>query len=185
MGNRGQSRIQSGKMAFCGMLAALSIVLMLSGGLIPIATYCAPMVSAILLLPILAEFGKKTAWTAFAAVALISLVLGIDKEAAFFYLFIGYYPLLKWELDRVKNKPARMLLKLIVFNGAIVLMYAVLGFVLGMNSVVAEFSEMGAALLAVFILLLNLCMFLYDRLLFPLLILYVNKIRPRLRFLRQ
>ena len=94
--NRSRSRRQSSKIAFCGLMVALSVALMLTGGLIPIATYCAPMASAILLRPILLEFGKKAAWTAYAAVSLITLMLGIDKEAAFFYLFLGYYPILKW-----------------------------------------------------------------------------------------
>ena len=87
-GKREQSRKQSVKIAYCGMMVALSLVLMLMGGIIPIATYCVPMMSSILLLPVLVEFGRKTAWMAFSAVALIALLLGVDKEAAFFYLFI-------------------------------------------------------------------------------------------------
>lgn len=182
---RQHSRIQSGKMAFCGMLVALSVALMLSGGLIPIATYCAPMFCALLLLPILMEYGKKAAWTAFASVSLISLILGIDKEAAFFYLFVGYYPLLKWEIERMKSKPMRILIKVLVFNLSITLMYIFLGSVLGMHAVVAEFGEMSAAMLFVFLVMLNLCLFLYDRLIFPLMILYDKKLRPKLRFINR
>lgn len=181
---RQQSRIQSGKMAFCGMIVALSVALMLSGGLIPIATYCAPMFCALLLLPILMEYGKKAAWTAYAAIALITLILGIDKEAAFFFLFIGHYPLLKWEIERCKGKAKKLVLKLLVFNVSIMTMYAMLGYVLGMHAVVAEFGEMNAATLIVFALMLNLCLFMYDRLIFPLMILYDKKLRPKLRFIK-
>ncbi|MFR8976356.1 MAG: hypothetical protein ACLVJB_00345 [Christensenellales bacterium] len=46
--NRSASRKQSGKIAFCGMMVALSVALMLTGGLIPIATYCAPMMGVLL-----------------------------------------------------------------------------------------------------------------------------------------
>lgn len=184
-GRRQQSRVQSAKIAFCGMLVALSVVLMLSGGLIPIATYCAPMFCALLLLPILLEFGKKAAWTAFASVALITLFLGIDKEAAFFYLFIGHYPLLKWEIERIKKKKIKFLVKLLVFNLSICIMYWILGNLLGMDAVVAEFSEMGSILLIVFAVMLNLCLFLYDRLIFPLTLLYDRRIRPKLRYLRR
>ena len=101
--NRESSRQQSAKAAFCGLMVALSIVIMLAGGIIPIATYAAPMISAVLLLPILFEYGRKIAFTAYAAVSLISLFLGLDKEAAFFYLFIGYYPIVKFQLDRIPN----------------------------------------------------------------------------------
>ena len=81
--NRSGSRKQSGKVAFCGMMVALSVALMLTGGLVPIATYCAPMLGGILLLPIMLEYGRKTAWTAYIATSLIVLTLGVDKEAAF------------------------------------------------------------------------------------------------------
>lgn len=180
---RTQSRTRSKKIAFCGMIVALSVVLMLSGGLIPIATYCAPMFCALLLLPILMEFGKKTAWTAYAATALITLLMDVDKEAAFFYLFIGHYPLLKWEIERIPNKTIKFLAKLAVFNGSLILMYLFLGLVLNMTAVVAEFTEMGMAMLIIFLVALNLCLFLYDRLVFPLMILYDRKIRPRFHFL--
>lgn len=184
MSNRSRGRKQSAMMAFCGLSAALSVVLMFSGGLIPVATYCVPMVCGILLLPILIEYGKKMAWTTFAAVALITLLIGIDKEAAFFYLFLGYYPILKWEIERIKNKPARFAVKLAVFNISIALMYMILGILLNMDALIEEFTQMGWMLLAAFIVLLNVCMLLYDRLLVPMVFLYANRIRPKLRFLR-
>ena len=77
----------------------------------------------------------------------------------------------------------RVLLKLLLFNGAVVAMYAVLGFVLHMDAVVEEFTEMGMWMLAAFIILLDICLFMYDRLLVPMTVLYANKLRPRLRFL--
>ena len=181
--NRNRSRKESSKIAFCGLMVALSVALMLTGGLIPIATYCAPMASGILLLPILLEYGKKSAWTAYASCSLITLLLCTDKEAAFFYLFLGCYPLLKWEIERIKNKRLRFPCKLLVFNFAVISMYMVLGFLLNMHSVVQEFSEMGVLLTIAFLIMLNLCMLLYDRLLFPMVYLYVNRIKPRLKFL--
>ena len=183
-GRINSSRQQSMKIAFCGLLVALCVVLMLSGGLIPIATYCAPMAAGILLLPVLLEYGKKTAWTAYAAVALITLMLGIDKEAAFFFLFLGYYPIVKWQLDRIRKAPLRVLAKLGVWNISVVLMYAVMAFLLHMDAVVAEFAEMGAVMLVGFALLFDFCMVLYDRLMMPLVFLYANRVRPKLRFLR-
>ena len=83
-----------------------------------------------------------------------------------------------------KSTLGRVLIKLLVFNVSIVAMYAILCFLLHMDAMVEEFSQMGAALLAVFIMLMNVCMFMYDRLLTPLVVLYVNRLRPKLRFLR-
>ena len=83
-----------------------------------------------------------------------------------------------------KSTLGRVLIKLLVFNVSIVAMYAILCFLLHMDAMVEEFSQMGAALLAVFIVLMNVCMFMYDRLLSPLVILYVKRLRPKLKFLR-
>ena len=182
---RGESRRQSAKMAFCGLMVGLSAALMLAGGIIPIATYCAPMAAGLLLLPVMLEYGKKTAWTAFAAAALLTLTLDADKEAAFFYLFLGYYPLVKWELDRIPKKPLRVALKLLLFTVATGLMYALMGVLLGMDAVIAEFREMGAYMLALFIVVFGVCMLLYDRLIGPMAVLYVKRLRPRLSFIRR
>lgn len=181
--NRSRSRKESSKLAFCGLMVALSVVLMLTGGLIPIATYCAPMAGGLLLLPILLEYGRKAAWTAYAAVSLITLILGIDKEAAFFYLFLGHYPLLKWEIERIKNRKLHLPCKLLFFNAAVIAMYLILGFLLNMQALIQEFTQMGAVVLILFLIMLNACLLLYDRLLFPMIYLYANKIKPRLRFL--
>ena len=183
-GNRRSSRQRSSMMAFCGMMVALATVMMFTGGLIPVLTYCAPMIAGVILLPILLEYGKKAAWTAYAAVALITLFVGIDKEAVFFFLFLGYYPIVKWDIDRIKHKPLRVLLKLLVFDVSIVAMYAILGFLLHMDALVEDFSQMGAVLLVAFVVLMTVCLVLYDRLLTPLVLLYAKRLRPKLRFLR-
>ena len=182
--NRVKSRQQSARMAYCGLMVALSVVLMLSGGMISIAAYCIPMMASILLLPVLLEYGRKTTWITYAATACIVLLLGIDKEAAFFYLFFGYYPILKWEIDRIPRRWLRLPLKLLLYNISFAALYALLGLFLNMEAVLAEFRQMGSMMFVAFLLLFNVCMLLFDRLLTPLVILYVKKLRPRLRFLR-
>lgn len=181
---RAQSRYQSGRMAFCGLMVGLSAALMLAGGWIPIATYCAPLYGGILLLPVLIEHGKKSAWTAFAAAALLSLFLCGDKEAAFFYLFIGYYPIVKSRFDSIRRRPVRIAAKLVFFNVSLVGMYALLSALLGLE-VLRDFEEMGAVLLAFFAVAMNACMLLYDRLLVSMSLLYVRRLRPKFRFLRR
>ncbi len=180
---RKNARQQSMTVAFCGMAAALSVVIMMTGGVIPIATYAVPMLCGTLLLPILIELGKKAAWATFFSVALLSMILGFDKEAAFFYLFIGYYPIVKWPLDRVKPKAKRILCKALVFTCSIGLMYALLFLLFPMEDMRQEFQEMGAVMSIVFVIAYALCMFLYDFLLVLLLPVYANRIRPKLKFL--
>ena len=180
---RKSARRQSVTVAFCGMAAALSVVIMMTGGVIPIATYAVPMLCGTLLLPILIELGKSAAWATFISVALLSLILGFDKEAAFFYLFIGYYPIVKWPLDRVKPKGKRILCKTMLFACAVCVMYGLLYLLFPMEAMVQEFREMGIALSVLFLIVYVGCMFLYDSLLVRLLPVYANRIRPQLKFL--
>ena len=177
---RPKSRSTSRMIAFSGMMAGLSVALMLTGGLVPVATYCAPMAASVLLLPILFEYGRKAGIAAFLSVSLLSFMLSADKEAAFFYTAVGWYPLVKWSLDRIRGLPLRLVLKLLLFTLSVGGMYFVLCVLFPVASILQEFGEMGPALLAGFFVVLDICLLLYDRLLYPLSFLYWNRVRPRL-----
>lgn len=182
---RAESRMRSSSIAFCGVMAGLSVTLMLASSFIPIATYCAPIYGGVLLLPILIEYGKKSAWKTFAATALISLLLCGDKEAAFFYLFIGYYPIVKSRFDKTRPRSLRIAFKLLFFNLSLGIMYALLTLLLGFNALWGDFIGVGVALFALFVVIMNVCLMLYDKMLTPMSLLYVYKLRPKFRFLRR
>ena len=181
MDSRKKARRQSAMIAYCGMTVALSVVLLLLSGVIPIATYAAPLLTGLLLLPVLLEFGFKAAWTTFFATALLSLFLDFDKEAAFFYLFIGYYPIVKWRLDRLQPRIVMWCIKLAVFAIALGLTYGFLALFLPAAAIWQEFREMGTVMMIGFIMLFLFCLMLYDRLLMPLAILYVQRLQPKLK----
>ena len=52
-------KTESQKIALCGMLGALSVVLLLLGSALQIGTYAAPMLAAFLLIPVLEEYGSN------------------------------------------------------------------------------------------------------------------------------
>ena len=171
--------------ACCGMAAGLSIVIMLLGGVIPVATYAVPMLCGLLLLPVLLEFGHAAAWATFFAAAALALLLDFDKEAAFFYLFIGYYPIVKWLLDRIRKKGLRFLAKLLLFTVAISAMYALLALLFPLTEMIGEFRDMGLWMTVLFVLLYAVSMLLYDRALLIAVAVYANRVRPKLTFLRR
>ena len=179
--HRQSSRTQSRRAAFCGLAAALSTALMLLGGLIPLATYAVPMLCGAVLIPVIMTFGKRDAWLVWLATAVLSLFLGADKEAAFFYLFIGSWPLIEPGFRRIRSRGVRALAKAVYFNASFALMYAVLALVLNMSAVLNEFREMGVGLFLLFWAMFNLSMFLYDRLLDPAAVLYQTRWAPKLK----
>ena len=48
--------------ALGGMMAALAVVIMCMGGIIPVATYVCPMLCALLLALVLRFVGRRIAW---------------------------------------------------------------------------------------------------------------------------
>ena len=171
---------KSRKMALTGMLCALAVVLMMLGGVIPLATFCCPALAGLMLIPVFVECGEKLSWCAYAAIAALSLILCPDKEAALLLVFIGYYPILRWRLDQLRSRLLRVVAKLGVFNLAVVAMYVLSILVLQMDQILREYQEMGLALTIACLLIGNVTLLLYDRLIAIMTALYVNRLRGRL-----
>ena len=149
-------------MALGGVLGALALVIMCMGGLIPFATYVCPMLCTVTLYIVLRSCGSRIAWVWYAAVALLSLLMGPDKEAAAVFVLLGYYPIVKPKLEKSR---LHVLWKLLLFNSAVILLYTVLIHLLGISDVMAETEELGIIGLVILLALGNLVFFLLDRLL--------------------
>ncbi len=149
-------------MALCGVLCALAVVIMVLGGLLGIGTYAAPVLCCLVLELVRRTCGGRLGLAWFGAAAILGLLLCPDKEAAFVFLFLGSYPLLKPRLDRLRG---RLFWKLLYFNGVTTAMYWLLLYLLGMDRLAEEFGELGTAGLAILLALGNLVFFLLDKLL--------------------
>jgi len=179
--NRNSTHTTSKMIAFCGVITAFGTLLMLTGGLIPVLTYCSPLAAGLLLLPVLFEFGTAPALLVWLATALVTLAIGADKEAAFFYIFLGWYPVAKPYLDRIRKKPLRIVVKLLLFSVLVAAMYWLLLAVFRLGTVVADFGEFSTTLLIVFCALLAAVMLIYDVLLARMAVVYVRKLRPKIK----
>lgn len=157
-----KKRTSAGEVALGGVLAALAVVIMCLGGLVPVMTYVCPLILALMLEVVRLTCGNRIAWAWYGAVAILGLLLGPDREAAFLFVFLGYYPIVKPKLDRL---PLSLLWKVLLFNAATAAAYGILLNLAGMDALRAEFREMGHILLTVTILLGNMVFFLLDRLL--------------------
>ena len=143
-------------------MAALAVVIMAMGTLIPVATFVCPVLCMLILQIILKTCGSRISWAWYGAVALLSLLMAPDKEAAAIFGFLGYYPIVKPKLDARKGK---WLWKALLFNAAIGVMYVLLLQILGMGEIAEEYAEMGWIMTLVMLILGNITFFLLDRLL--------------------
>ena len=127
--------MKSKQMALCGLLTALAVVLMILAGAMGIGTFAGPVLAMAALLPVLEEYGPRTAGAAYGAVALLALLLVPDRETALVYVCFGWYPILRPRLDRLlPSRPLRMLVKLALSTAVILLLYGVLLRLLGMTA---------------------------------------------------
>lgn len=172
---------QSGRVALCGVLGALSVVVLAAGYLLQIGTYAAPMYAAFLTIPALEEYGPRAALLQYAAVSILALLLVPDWELVFFYaLVMGYYPAVRRLLQRIRSKLLRAAAKLCLFNGASAAVYGLLFALLG-PAVWDELLADGTGMLALFVLLGNLCFWLCDWATARLTVVWRVALRPRLR----
>lgn len=155
-------RTPAANIALGGILAALAVIIMSMGTLIPIATYVCPMLCCLMLQLVLKICGGRIAWAWYGAVSLLSLLMAPDKEAAAVFLALGYYPIVKPRLDRRKGK---WLWKGLFFNAVVLILYWLLMHIFGFDQLTAEFADMGMILTAVTLLLGNVTFFLLDKLL--------------------
>ena len=169
------------KTALCGMFGALSIVILLMGSIIPLATYMCPAIAAFLILPVVAEYGEKTGLTLYAAVSLLSLMLIAEKEFVLMYVCVfGLYSVFKVRADRIKPKALQFVLKSVYTLLTTIASYALLLFVFPNPALMGEFDDFTTLLLIVFFALFVVTFLIYDFTAKVMFVLYRQRIRAKI-----
>ncbi len=154
--------MSSRQMALSGILSALAAVFLTAGGMLGIATYCAPILAMATLLPVLEECGPKAAGAAWGAVSLLGLLLSPDRELALVYAAFGWYPILRPRIWRISSRLLRLLAKLGIGGGMLLLLYGFLLRLMGLTADLLSSTPWLNALLLVLgiavFLLLDLCL---------------------------
>ncbi len=167
--------------AFGGVTAAASVALLFLGGVADIAMYVAPLAAGALMIALVYESGRATAVTSYAATCLLSMLLVTSKEVVFLYVFFaGYYGIVKPYFDRIKPHWLSFAVKVLYFNAAMAVAYALLLLVIAPPELVSEFAENGIGYALTLLALGNLIFIIYDVLLRFALVFYVKKLRPKL-----
>ena len=148
--------------ALGGVLAALAVTIMCMGGLIPVATFLCPAACIMVMEIVRRKCGTRIGWAWYGCVALLALLLSPDKESAAVFVCLGYYPMIKPKLDRLRLP---WLWKGLYFNAVILLMYQALMYIFSMKELAGEYAQLGTALTIALLLVGNVCFFLLDRVL--------------------
>lgn len=176
---------ESRRIALAGVFGALSAVMMLLGGILPFATFAAPAIAGILIVPVAIEYGLRTGYLLYAAIGLLALFVVPDKEMSLIFLFfLGYYPLLKASIERIRARAVQWCIKLAVFNACVLCMYAVLFFLFPMGAVADELQNTGLLFAGLLLVMGNVTFVVYDIAIARIIGLYCARLRARLMHLR-
>ncbi len=143
------------KIALCGLVSAIALIVMILGNLIGVGTYASPMIAGILLTAVGMSAGKKYQLLSVLAVGLLSLMLLSDWEEILLFIgLLGWYPMAWEKLIKVPKIP-RVIVKLSGFNLIII----------GLETLVMKVlmpSVETPVMLIVLLILANLSFILYD-----------------------
>lgn len=165
---------KSAAVALSGVVTALVIVLMMCTGLMPMATYALPGLAGVLLIFVVVEMNKQWAFLVYAVSGLLSLLIVPDREAVMlFILFFGYYPVLKAVFESIRKRWISWLLKLLVFNVAMIVGFFVSIYVLMLP--MEEFMIGQMFLPGLLLLMGNAVFLLYDYAVSGVVLLYFQR----------
>lgn len=167
--------------SICGIITALSLVLMIIANFVPFLTYGIPAIAGALTVIIVLDIGKKYAWLVYACVSALSLILCSNElEHVFSYImFFGFYPIIKAYIERINTKCLCYAVKIALFTVCFGLMYLFVTFVLGIDS--DSFGEFGRWGLLVFFASAEVMFVAYDLALTSIIVMYINKYRKKLK----
>ena len=145
-------RSKAAKVALFGVVSALSVVLMLMTGIVPIATIALPALAGCLTIAIVAETNVRYGFAVYCVVSVLAILLTPDRE------------------------PLRVLAKFGVFNLAMALETAMAVWVLQIP--LSEMEVFGKWSIPILAVMLNVVFVLYDYAMNGLIVLYIRRLHP-------
>ena len=149
------------KVSLGGAAAALGLVLMFMTAIIPFGTYAFPTFAGVLLVAVVIEIGYSLAIGVYIVTAILSFLLAPDKEAALWYaIFMGYYPVIKSLIERLRSMIAQYLIKFLIFNACVIAAFFIAAYLLSIPK--ESYTIFGVYMPLLFLLLGNIYFLLYD-----------------------
>ena len=171
---------QSSKCAIGGIVASLSLVLLISVAVVPFLTYALPAIAGAMMIFAVIEIDKKWAFGIYAAVAILGMFLVPDKEVAVMYLaFFGYYPILKSAVESKCGRVLEWIIKLLSFLLTMVVSYFLMIKFMGIT--IDEFDTWGRWAVPILLGMGTFAFIIYDLALTRVVLLYNLKFRKYFR----
>lgn len=168
---------KSKKVALCGVLSALAVVILLAA-YFPYLTFALPAIAGGLFMIPMVEMNAKWAFSAYGASAVLAAILFPQLESTWWFVgFFGYYPVMKSFLEKPKSRLLEYVFKFLLFNASIVLVYLL---VLALGMPLEGLELFGNYTIHVLVLLANAMFVVYDIALSRVYYEYMRKLHTRI-----
>lgn len=168
------------RIALGGIITALCLICMFLTGVVPMFYLILPMIASVLIYIMAMETTVSWGGMTFVSVGLLSLFITPNKDAGIvFMLFFGYYPLLRMLTTRVPGWLS-FLLRLGIFNGAVLIFYYFLVFAMGAEELVESIGDYGKYGAEILLAICNIMFVSYDYIMGVFPEVYRKKLKPRL-----
>ena len=117
--------MKSKHIAESGLLVALTLVILYATSIIPISTLSILTVASCLIPISIIRTSIKNTILVYIASSVLSFFLVKINIALYYTLFFGIYGIIKYLIEKLKNIPLELLLKLIVFNVLLGILYLI------------------------------------------------------------
>lgn len=168
----------TGKIALCGVMSALSVSIMLLS-YFPALTYAIPAIAGVVFIILVIETDVKWALSAYAATCVLVMLLAEPEAKLMFVAFFGYYPIIKGVIERLRRPLVEYLIKFAVFNVAVIAAYVVIIYVLDMP--IEEMGDLGKYSSLVLLGMGNVTFFVYDFAVSRIVELYLHTLHKKLK----
>ena len=169
------------RVALGGICAAVCLLLMFSSSFLPGLSYAIPVFAGLLMVVMIVETDSKWAIADYCAVSLLCIFITPNFEASLlFILFMGYYPILQFRLSKEKNKLLVWIVKLAVFNIAIVIYYNLFKFIFTSVDMLEGTEFLGKYAIPLLWAEAQICFLVYDKFLSLTIDVYINWFRKKI-----
>ena len=147
------------KITFCSIITALSVIFMLLS-YFPYFTYAVPAVTGLLMMILVIELSTRWAFAAYVASSLLVFLFAEPESKLMYICLFGYYPILKAIIEKLNKPVIEWILKLLVFNAAVISVYLIFAGIFGIS--LDDFKTLGKYGAYVFLAVGNAVFVLYD-----------------------
>ena len=170
---------RTSRITLCAVCSALSVIFMLLG-YFPYLTYAVPAVAGLFVMIPLIEVGTSYAFASYAVSSVIVLFIAEPETKVLYILLLGYYPIVKALIERLRKAPLEWALKLMLFNTTVVATYFALKFLTNID--IEDFGPLGEYGTVLFVVLCNIAFVMYDIAISRISLVYFSRLRKNINF---